>query len=84
MKEFETYITRLQRMDELIRTGSTGTPKEFASKLGVCERTFFEYLSFFKDIVGKYNVSVLYNDIQQTYEYNRSGRLKITFKWIEE
>ena len=71
-------------MDELTRTRSTGTPRDFAFKLGVCERTFFEYLSFFKDIVGKYNVSVLYNDIQQTYEYNQSGRLEIKCSWVDE
>lgn len=71
-------------MDELIRTCSTGTPKEFACKIGISERTLYEYLSFLKNVVEKSEVSVLYNDMQQTYEYNHPGRLEFKCTWIED
>lgn len=63
-------------MNELIRTHSTGKPKQFTSIIGICERTFFDYLSNLKEIVGKCEVSILYNDIHKAYEDKHSGRLE--------
>ena len=71
-------------MDELIRTRSTGTPKEFACKIGISLRTLHEYLSFLKNILEKSEVTVVYNIFQQSYEYDQSGSLEIKCEWIEE
>lgn len=53
-------------MDKLIQRKSTGTPKEFASKLGFSRSTLFEYLSFFKD---EFSAIIHYNKYAHCYEY---------------
>ena len=44
MKTIE-QINRLQRIDQLIRTESTGCPKDFARKLNISVSTLFELLN---------------------------------------
>ena len=77
MKELLTYINRLNRMDEMIRHRSTGPPREFAGRIGICERTFHDYMILLKDIVGKFGVSIVYNYDLDSYEYDSPGRLDL-------
>jgi predicted DNA-binding transcriptional regulator YafY len=40
----------LKRMDKMIRSQATGKPEEFASRLGVSERTMYNYLALLKGL----------------------------------
>ena len=44
-----TYHERMQRIDQLISRGATGTPQELADKMGLSKRMVFLYLQAMKD-----------------------------------
>lgn len=46
--QFEKYVSRMQYLQELIEKQGTGTPKEFASRLGISERMLYYYLDDLK------------------------------------
>lgn len=69
------YIERLQRIDRLIQMKATGTPEEFASKIGISRSTLMEYLSEMKELGGK----ITYCKFRQCYQYDDSSKLVIGF-----
>ena len=48
----DKYFERIERIDRLIRLKATGSPKEFAKKLGISESSLYEYLRYLKDKGG--------------------------------
>src|SRR5258708_39986835 len=67
------YIERLKRMDDLIRRKATGTPEEFAERLGVRKTILMEELRELKEL----GAEVCYNRIIQSYHYENDFVLKI-------
>jgi hypothetical protein len=67
------YIERLQRMDMLISMMSTGTPGEFAGKLGLRRSTLFQSLQEMREM----GVDIRYSCFRQSYYYADSRRIKI-------
>jgi predicted transcriptional regulator len=67
------YIERLRRMDSLISVMSTGTPDEFAEKLGLRRSTFFQSLQEMREM----GVNIKYSFIRQSYYYVDNRRIKI-------
>ncbi len=67
------YIERLQRMDLLISMMSTGTPEEFAEKLGLRRSTLFQSLQEMREM----GVDIKYSCNRQSYYYADSRRIKI-------
>lgn len=49
MEQFVKTQTRLLRMESLIAKKATGTPQEFAAKLGMTQATLFRYLKLLKE-----------------------------------
>ena len=49
-------------------TERTGTPKELASKLGVSERTVYNYISYMKN---EMNAPIRFDNQKGTYCYKR-------------
>lgn len=70
------YIERLKRMDYLIRKKATGTPDEFAEKLGICKSMLMINLSELKEM----GAAVKYNSYLQSYCYEGSYVLKLGFE----
>ncbi len=81
MKEIQTCIDRIAKMDKLISGSNTGTAKEFAAKIGVCERSLYGHLLVIKHFLGKYEVKITYNTALRSYQYTRRGSLKIAIVW---
>ena len=67
------YIERLRRIDNLISMMSTGTPEEFAEKLGIRRSTLFQSLREMR-VMG---VNIKYSYIKQSYYYADSRRIMI-------
>ena len=67
------YIERLQRMDSLISMMSTGTPNEFAEKLGIRRSTLFQTLQDMKEL----GLCIKYSSLRQSYYYADNKRLRI-------
>ncbi len=67
------YIERLRRMDSLIYMMSTGTPEEFAEKLGIRRSTLFQSLQEMREI----GVDIKYSCFRQSYYYADNRRIRI-------
>ena len=67
------YVERLKRIDDLIRRKATGTPEEFASRLGVGKTILMEELRELKQL----GADVHYCKVRQSYCYNSEFVLKI-------
>jgi predicted transcriptional regulator len=72
------YIERLRRMDSLISMMSTGTPEEFAEKLGLRRSTLFMSLQEMREM----GVDIKYSCIRQSYYYADNRRIKIKLESI--
>lgn len=66
---------RLCRIDSLIRIKGTGTPSELADKIGISERSTYEYIRLMKDL----GAPVLYSRQRKSYYYKEDGRFTISF-----
>ena len=66
---------RLSRIDQLIRIKGTGTPSELAGKIGISERSTYEYIRLMKD----FGAPVLYSRQRKSYYYRQDGRFLISF-----
>jgi hypothetical protein len=62
MKNFE-IIARMKKMDNLITQRATGTPNEFAEKIGLSVSRLYGILVEIKEL----GVPVTYSRIQKTY-----------------
>ena len=55
------------RLNDLITNEQTGRPKELASKLGITERSVYNYIAFMK---REMKAPILYNSQRLSYIYN--------------
>lgn len=60
-------------MDSLIYMKSTGTPEEFAEKLGIRRSTLFQSLQEMREI----GVDIKYSCYRQSYYYADNRRIRI-------
>jgi biotin operon repressor len=72
------YIERLRRMDSLIYMMATGTPEEFAEKLGIRRSTLFLCLQEMREM----GVDIKYSWIRQSYYYADNRRIRIKLESI--
>lgn len=70
-----TYINRLKRIDFFIRTKTTGTPTELASKLGLSERSIYDYMNDLREL----GAPVIWSCHERSYIYKEPGNLSIGF-----
>jgi tetrahydromethanopterin S-methyltransferase subunit H len=56
------------QLHEFVRTAQTGTPKELASKLGISERSVYNYISFMKTDL---QAPIWYDNQKGSYSYKR-------------
>jgi predicted DNA-binding transcriptional regulator YafY len=71
----EVFLRRLQRMDFLISTKSTGSPQHFASKLEISVSTLYEYIVLMKSR----GAPIKYDKYRQTYFYEEPGFFQLNF-----
>lgn len=67
------YIERLKRMDDLIRSKATGTPEEFAAKLGLGKSVLMEELSELRELGAK----IAYCRERRSYYYEQNFLLVV-------
>lgn len=66
---------RISRIDYLIRIKATGSPSELARRLGISERSVYEYLNLMKE----FGAPIKFNNFRQTYYYDGDGMFNISF-----
>jgi predicted DNA-binding transcriptional regulator YafY len=72
-------IEHLEKIDKLIRERRTGTPDEFAQKVGISRRQLYNYL----DELRSYGVDVCYSRVCQSFGYKNNKRLRVYFNCEE-
>lgn len=59
-------LQKIIHIDHLIHIRCTGTPAEFARKVGLSRSTLFEYIAYMRD---ELQVCIAYNRCDTTYYY---------------
>lgn len=70
-----TIFNRLQQLDQLIRFKNTGNPEKLGARLGVSERTIYDYVNLMK----QFGAPVRYDRERETYYYAADGKFVVGF-----
>ena len=70
------YLNRVKKMDGLIRRKATGTPEEFAEKMGLSRIALLKYIKLLKEM----NAPVEYDYNRRSYYYLFPCQLKLGFE----
>lgn len=62
-------IRKIIRIHKLVLTETTGNPRELAERLGVSERSIYNYMSFIKT---ELNAPLEYDTLKKTYYYTHN------------
>lgn len=62
----------LMQLDQLIHMKATGNPVQLASRLGVSERSLYDFLEWLKTDL---ECPIGYSKLRETYYYKESGRI---------
>lgn len=71
----KVLLQRLVRLDHLIHYKSTGNPASLAQKIGISERSLYDYLRILKDM----GAPVRFSRDRRTYYYAEGGHFHISF-----
>ena len=71
----KSLLHRLIRLDHLIAHKSTGKPADCANKIGISERSLYDYLKILKDM----GAPVKFSRDRRTYFYSEGGHFHISF-----
>jgi predicted DNA-binding transcriptional regulator YafY len=71
----QEIFMRLVRIDYLIRIKGTGSPSQLANRLGVGERTIYEYISTMKSL----GAPIRFCRHRRSYYYDKEGAFTISF-----
>ena len=69
------YLNLLLQLDQFIRVKGTGSPPEFARKMGISERSLYEYLKVLKDL----GAPIKWSRQDKSYYYSVEGQFRISF-----
>jgi predicted DNA-binding transcriptional regulator YafY len=73
------YAERLKQINYHIKQHGTGTPKEFAKKLGITERSWYKLRD---SLIHDLGLPIAYCHIKRTYYYTEDGSFEIGFRKI--
>jgi predicted DNA-binding transcriptional regulator YafY len=73
--ESTQIINHLIRIDNLINRQATGNAKELSDKLGVSERSIYNYLNLMKN----FGAPIYYSISRHSYFYKTTGKFHIGF-----
>jgi len=69
--ESAKLFSALSQMDQLIRFRDTGTPEDFADRIGISVRTLYNYLNVLRNL----GADIQYDTYTRSYEYLNEKRL---------
>ena len=72
-------IDKMKHLIFLVKTESTGTPKELSIKIQLSERMLYNYLKILKE---KVKAPICYNTIKNTYYFSEPGTLE--WEWVPQ
>lgn len=63
-------------MDQLIQIKATGPPAELAAKIGISERSIFDYLNLMREM----GAPIKFSHLKKSYYYVYNGCFQIGFQ----
>jgi predicted DNA-binding transcriptional regulator YafY len=69
------YLNLLQQLDQFIRRKKTGSPPEFARKMGISERSLYESLKVLKEL----GAPIRFSRHEHSYYYEVEGQFYVSF-----
>jgi predicted DNA-binding transcriptional regulator YafY len=73
--ETTTLLNRLKSLDYLIKTQATGNARQLSEKIGITERSVYNYLNLMKNM----GAPIVFSSSSQSYVYEDDGRFFIGF-----
>ena len=70
------FVDRALQADQLIRLKATGSPKEFAGKLGISERSLYGFLD---ELKYDFDCPIAYCHLRRSYYYTCDGQIIFRF-----
>jgi hypothetical protein len=74
----KSLLTKINQLDHLIHEQCTGSPANLGQKIGVSQRSVFDYLKLMKDM----GAPISYSRVKTSYFYQSDGRFNIRFMEI--
>jgi predicted ATPase len=77
---FCNQIRRIERLDKLLRTRSTGTPEELARRLRISQSQLYQLIKIMREELG---APIYYSRAEQSYCYGERVQFVCAFKEIK-
>lgn len=71
-----SFVTRLERLNNLIQIKATGSPKQLSDRLNISERSLYEYISLLKEM----GAPLHYDRFRETYFYDNGFTFSLRFQ----
>jgi len=68
-------LQRIQKINRMIKSARTGTPKEFADELGISESHFYRYIEELQEM----GAPIQYSRTRRTYFYENNSELSLSY-----
>lgn len=72
--KFLCYVERLNRMNQLLKSRTTGTPSEFARYIGVSRTRLYEMI----DEMRSYGAPISYSKAAKTFYYEQPYDISVS------
>jgi len=66
---------RVKKINRMIKSAKTGSPKEFADELGISESHFYRYIEELQEM----GIPILYSRSRKTYYYENNSELSLSY-----
>ena len=73
--KYVEHFERVKKMNRLIKSGQTGTPEEFARKIGICTSHLYRYLIEME----QFGLVIEYSRSLKTYFYKNNNELAVYY-----
>jgi len=68
-------LERIKKINRMIKSANTGSPKEFAGELGISESHFYRYIEELQEM----GIPIQYSRIRKTYYYENNTELSLSY-----
>ena len=68
-------LERIKKINRMIKSANTGSPKEFAGELGISESHFYRYIEELQEM----GIPILYSRARRTYYYENNTELSLSY-----
>jgi len=68
-------LERVKKINRMIKSANTGSPKEFAGELGISESHFYRYIEELQEM----GIPIQYSRARKTYYYENNAELSLSY-----